>query len=247
MKKLLFAIALTSVLFSCKKETTTTATCGDNPNIDITSVGSPIGKFSECIKDVDGNTYKTVSIGNQIWMAENLKTSKYNDGTALPNIMDANKIILDTIGAWSVYNNDMDNNSRYGKLYNWFAINSITNGNKNLCPTGWHVPSDAEWAILTDYLGGENVAGSKMKEVGTNNWKSPNMFASNTSLFTALPGGGRNIDGSYLSVGTHGYWWSSTHHFTFNAMSFSLNVYVGVANRSLKDKQVSMSVRCLKD
>ena len=171
MKKLFILFALTSALFSCKKTSTspnipsvvndttkTTISCVDNPNINFSSIGTPIGKFSDCIKDVDGNVYKTVTIGTQTWMAENLKVSKYNDGTIIPNIADDVQWWKLTTGAWSYYKNDAANNAKCGKLYNWYAVSLTTNGNKNVCPAGWHVPTDAEWTILTDYLGGASVA-----------------------------------------------------------------------------------------
>jgi hypothetical protein len=114
------------------------------------------------VKDIDGNNYKTVYIGTQEWMAENLKTSKYSDGTAIPNVIDNNQWSKLTIGAWSYYNNDAVNNTKYGKLYNWYTVNPTTNENKNVCPTGWHVPTDADWTVLTDYLGGNVQAGENM-------------------------------------------------------------------------------------
>ena len=156
MKQLILALTLTSALYSCKKETTTPNTsnpttptnsvvCVDNPSINFTALGTPVGKFSDCIKDVDGNVYKTVTIGTQTWMAENLKVSKYSDGTPIPNITDNIQWSNLTTGAWSYYNNDASNNTKYGKLYNWYVVSPITNGNKNVCPSGWHVPTDAEW------------------------------------------------------------------------------------------------------
>ncbi|NDF60572.1 MAG: hypothetical protein EB100_05775, partial [Crocinitomicaceae bacterium] len=126
---------------------------------------NPTSGYGPNISDNDGNTYKTVYIGTQQWMAENLKVTKYNDGTSIPNISNNTQWSNLTTGAWSYYNNDVANNAKYGKLYNWYAVSPTTNGNKNVCPTGWHVPTDAEWTVLTDYLGGENVAGGKMKEV----------------------------------------------------------------------------------
>ena len=258
MKKIFFAFALTSALFSCKKETTNPPTsnpptptnsvvCVDNPSINFTALGTPVGKFSDCIKDVDGNVYKTVTIGTQTWMAENLKVSKYSDGTTIPNITDNTQWQNNTTGAWSYYNNDVVNNAKYGKLYNWYAVSKTTNGNKNVCPTGWHVPTDAEWTVLTDYLGGESVAGRKMKEVGTTSWKNPNTEATNISLFTGLPGGGRSYDGSYEDIGLYGYWWSSTEHDIYGAWYRYLNKYNGNANRNYFNKVIGLSVRCLRD
>ena len=172
---------------------------------------------SVTITDIDGNSYKKVTIGTQTWMAENLRTSKYSDGTVIPNIT-VNTIWSNlTTGAWSYYNNDAANNAKYGKLYNWFAVSNTTNGNKNVCPYGWHMPTNAEWRVLTDYLGGESVAGGKMKEVGTTNWYSPNTDATNTSLFTGLPGGYRGINGVYTSITWDGYWWGSTEGNTSDA------------------------------
>jgi uncharacterized protein (TIGR02145 family) len=199
-----------------------------------------IGSLGQIISDVDGNTYKTVNIGSQLWMAENLKVSKYNDGTTIPTQWQNN-----TTGAWTYYNNDAYNYANYGKLYNWYAV-SNTNGNKNVCPTGWHVPTDAEWSVLTDYLGGESVAGGKMKEVGTTNWNNPNTDATNTSLFSALPGGFR-VDGNYSWIGNFGYWWSSTEDNTSSAWSRILSLYNDNAGRLNPNKESGLSVRCLKD
>ena len=253
MKQLIFVIALTSALFSCKKETTTPNTptnsvvCVDNPNINFTAVGAPVGKFSDCIKDVDGNVYKTVTIGPQQWMAENLKVSKYSDGTTIPNITDNTQWQNDTSGAWSYHNNDSANNAKYGKLYNWYAVSPTKNGNKNVCPTGWHVPTDAEWTVLTDYLGGESVAGGKMKEVGTIIWNSPNTEATNTSLFTGLPGGYRYSAGGYSLIGGSGNWWSSSENVTSDAWARYLLSYSGGALRLNYYKRNGLSVRCLRD
>jgi uncharacterized protein (TIGR02145 family) len=164
------------------------------------------------ITDAEGNSYKTVYIGTQQWMAENLKVTKYSDGSTIPNITDDTQWQNNTTGAWAYYNNDAANNPKYGKLYNWYAVSKTTNGNKNVCPTGWHVPTDAEWTVLTDYLGGASVAGGKMKEVGSTNWLYPNTEATNISLFTGLPGGYRGYGGSYNGIGYYGDWWSSSEY-----------------------------------
>ena len=205
------------------------------------------GKIGPNVTDIDGNTYKTVYIGTQQWMAENLKVSKYNDGTTIPNVTDKTQWSNLTTGAWCYYDNDVANNSKFGKLYNWYTVSTITNDNKNLCPVGWHVPTDSEWTVLTDYLGGESVAGAKMKEVGTTNWKSPNTDATNTSLFTGLPGGYRLDNGNYYEVGTFCYWWSSTENNTSFAWSRYLYKYDGNAPRDNLGKKNAFSVRCLRD
>jgi uncharacterized protein (TIGR02145 family) len=196
---------------------------------------------------VDGNSYKTVYIGTQQWIGENLKTSKYNDGTEIPNTTDNTQWQNNTTGAWAYYNSDAANNANYGKLYNWYAVSPTTNGNKNVCLTGWHVPTDAEWTVLTDYLGGESEAGGKMKEVGTMNWISPNTDASNTSLFTGLPGGFRYGSGNSNGIGYNGNWWSSSEYLTDSAWYRYLSAGNGNAGSNLYGKDYGFSVRCLRD
>ena len=200
------------------------------------------------VTDIDGNTYKTVQIGNQVWMAENLKTAKYSDGTTIPNITNKTQWANLTSGAWCYYDNKAANNAKYGKLYNWYGVSKTTNGNKNICPTGWHVPTDAEWTVLTDYLGGASVAGGKLKEVGTTNWNSPNTDATDTSLFTGLPGGFRFYVGSYYYIGSLGYWWSSTEGSAAgSAWACLLSASNGGASRGSSDVKNGLSVRCLRD
>ena len=208
---------------------------------------NPTSGYGPNITDIEGNSYKTVYIGTQKWMGENLKTSKYNDGTTIPNITDNTQWQNNTTGAWAYYNNDAANNVKYGKLYNWYAVSKTTNGNKNVCPTGWHVPTDAEWTVLTDYLGGKNVAGGKLKEVGTTNWNSPNTEANNVSLFTGLPGGYRFFLGSYGGIGNVGHWWSSSEGNTNNAWDRTLYGLNGSAGRGYDGKEYGFSVRCLRD
>jgi uncharacterized protein (TIGR02145 family) len=203
--------------------------------------------YGQNIIDVDGNLYKTVKIGTQQWMAENLKVSKYNDGTTISNITDMTGWLNYQRGAWAFYNNDAVNNAKYGKLYNWYVVSPATNGNKNVCPTGWHVPTDAEWTVLTDYLGGLIVAGGKMKEVGTTSWYSPNTIATNTSLFSALPGGLRFDMGNFNFIGSYGYWWSSSEVNAFGAWARNLNNDFGYTYRYDYSKRYGFSVRCLRD
>ena len=209
-------------------------------------IWSFIEGYGKPITDIDGNVYRTVNIGNQQWMAENLKVSKYNDGTDIPNIIDAAEWSSLTTGAWAYYNNNEANNDKYGKLYNWYAVSP---DKKNVCPTGWHVPTDTEWTVLTEYLGGGTVAGGRMKEVGITSWISPNTDATNSSLFTGLPGGIRGDNGSCYVFGINGYWWSSSEYegYTNNAWNRGLSKEIGTVYTNSFGKKEGLSVRCLKD
>jgi uncharacterized protein (TIGR02145 family) len=197
---------------------------------------------SPTITDIDGNVYNTVTIGTQVWMKENLKVTKYRNGDSIPNVTWGQWQAL-TTGAWCYYNNDISNNATYGKLYNWYTVTD----SRNICPAGWHIPTDAEWTILTDYLGGESVAGGKMKEAGTTHWLSPNTAADNSSGFTGLPGGFRIDYTTFMNNGGSGYWWSSTETSTINVWYRSLDRYNGATNKSYYYKYFGFSVRCVKD
>ena len=160
---------------------------------------------STTVTDIDGNVYHTVKIGAQTWMVENLRTTRYNDGTAIPLVTGNTAWGSLTTPGYCWYNNDQATyGSTYGALYNWYAVNR-----GKLCPTGWHVATDAEWTQLTDYLGGVWVAGGKMKEAGLSHWESPNEGATNSSGFTALPGGHRISAGSFYLLALHALFWSS--------------------------------------
>jgi uncharacterized protein (TIGR02145 family) len=199
------------------------------------------------INDIEGISYEVVKIGNQVWMAENLKTTKYNDGKTIPNVTKRKKWSNLTRGAWCYYDNNADNNEKYGKLYNWYAVSKTTNGNRNVCPTGWHVPSDAEWTVLTEYLGGEYCAGGKMQAVGTTSWKGSNTETTNTSLYTGLPGGYRNVNGNYVDIGNVGVWWSSTEDYNGSAWTRHLYNSKGRAHRFNRIWRYGVSVRCMRD
>ncbi|HBH49701.1 MAG TPA: hypothetical protein DDX98_13740 [Bacteroidales bacterium] len=209
--------------------------------------------WGEPVTDIDGNEYKTVQIGNQIWMAENLKTTKYNDGTEIPLVTenyDWASYNLDTPGyCW--YDNDIATyGEKYGALYNWYAVNT-----GKLCPVGWHVPTDEEWTQLSDYYGGVSNLGGKLKETGTSHWVSPNTGATNETGFTALPGGSRNISGNFGSTGYLGIWWSATEHDTYYNAAWSryvkndeglfYNSRSGNTNHIHKGN--GFSVRCVKE
>ena len=154
----------------------------------------------------DGYTYSSIVLGNgQEWMAENLRSISYANGDPIPNVTDLTQWINLTTGAWSHYNNDSQYENPYGKLYNWYTVADP----RNVCPTGWHVPTDAEWTLLSNYLGGDPVAGGKMKSTGTQYWLSPNTGANNESGFSGIPGGLRN-PGGFGGINSYGVYWTST-------------------------------------
>ncbi len=194
------------------------------------------------IKDIDGNRYKTVQIGKQLWMKENLKVSTYRNGDAIATNLDNIEWANTTSGACAVYNKDAAINTTYGKLYNWYAVADP----RGLCPAGWHVPSDGEWTELEDYLGGRNAAGGKLKAVSSL-WSSPNTAASNSSGFSALPGGFLGDYGYFYSIGYYGCWWSSTETSSTSAWSRELGCRNGESDRSYGSKHYGFSVRCLRD
>jgi uncharacterized protein (TIGR02145 family) len=193
------------------------------------------------LTDIDGNVYKTVQIGTQVWMAENLKTTKYNDSTLIPLVTNASAWINDTIGAYCWYHDTVAYGNTYGALYNWYAVNT-----GKLAPKGWHVPTDSEWEVLGNYLGGDAVAGGPLKETGTY-WPRPNTGATNSSGFSALPGGYRGYGGGCFGIGGKCFWWSST---AYNATSawdrgvFYNYAYVG---RAADLYTYGFGVRCVKD
>jgi uncharacterized protein (TIGR02145 family) len=197
------------------------------------------------VKDIDGNVYKIMKIGAQTWMVENLKTTRYNDGTAIPNV--TSKAIWDglTKGAYCDYNNTPANSHTYGRLYNWY-VGASTNP-KNVCPTGWHVPTDVKWTILITYLGGGRVAGARLKEKGTIHWAGPNTGATNEVGFSALPGGYRYGNGVFTSIGSDGTWWSSTEYNAKYAWDRHMHCSYSSVGRWGINKSSGFSIRCLKD
>ncbi len=194
------------------------------------------------VSDVEGNIYYITTIGTQTWMKENLKTTKYNNGTAIPLVTVGFRWYSLTTPGYCWYNNDTANKATYGALYNWFTVKS-----GRLCPSGWHVPSDAEWTSLTMYLGGDSVAVCRLKEIGLIHWQSPNSGANNESGFTALPGGCRDYDGSFYDIGNYGYWWSSTEFITGGAWSRYMGYDGSGGYRYGRFEQDGFSVRCIKD
>ena len=195
------------------------------------------------VTDIDGNIYKTVTIGTQTWMAENLKVARYNDGAVIPNVTSATQWKELTTGALCDYMNTPSNSEIYGKLYNWYAVNT-----GRLSPQGWRVPNNSDWNTLRDYLGGD-AAGGKLKETGTTHWASPNVGATNETGFTALPGSLRTRDGGFWPIGTEGSWWSATHtgYNQWGAYYWGLNSDSPYFYDSNANCNFGLSIRCIKN
>lgn len=214
-------------------------------------VGATTGKLSVTVNNQKSNEFDftvsttstdEVTIGTQVWMVKNLDVDHYRNGDVIPQVTDATEWANLTTGAWCYNDNDANNGTTYGKLYNWYAVND----SRGLAPEGWHVPSDEEWTTLSTYLGGESVAGGKLKEAGTTHWQSPNEGATNETGFSALPGGYRNLSGTFSSIGYYGYWWSSTESYTTYAWGRYLLYYGSNLYRDYYYKDYGFAVRCVK-
>jgi uncharacterized protein (TIGR02145 family) len=215
------------------------------------------GLQAQTIKDIDGNAYNTVTIGKQVWLVENLKTTRFNDGTEIP--LGSDDVILQQFApSYCWFNNDeAANKNRYGALYNWYSVAS-----GKLCPAGWHVPTDVEWKALHEYLitngygyegSGNDVAKSIAARSG---WKISSAAgtvgndqnkSNNKTGFSALPGGVRYFNGKIDTIGKFGFWWSSTEYYTTNAWSNGLTFNSGSSYRFSFGKRNCLSVRCIRD
>ena len=205
-----------------------------------------VNKSISQVTDVDGNSYKTVTIGKQVWMAENLNVEHYRNGDVIPQVQDSTEWSNLTTGAWCYYENNSENGKTYSKLYNWFAVNDP----RGLALKGWHIPSDAEWTKLTNFLGGEKVAGGKLK--ATTLWETPNEGVTNESGFTALPGGFRSFLANFDFIYKFGCFWSSSGGDNVDLDS-GLAWPRTLSNNSTSvynygyNKGYGLSVRCVKD
>lgn len=197
---------------------------------------------AQTITDIDDNIYNIVTIGSQIWMKENLKTTRYNDGTFIPEITDSTSWVNIAAPAYCWYNNATEYKATYGALYNWYTID-----NGELCPTGWHIPTYNEFNILINYLGGELIAGYALKEEGTSHWISPNTGSTNSSGFTALPGGIRNGLGEFLNLGVYCRFWTSSENNSASAWQLGIGINDGLATLHDLPKNPGFSVRCIKN
>ena len=225
-KLILFTfLAITAILFS---------SCGASSSSDSTST-----------EKVEGGTESTesgavVTIGNQAWTTKNLDVATYRNGDVIPQVQEQSTWASLTTGAWCYYGNDASNGTKYGKLYNWYAVNDP----RGLAPNGYHIPTDAEWTKLRDYLGGESEAGTKMKS--STGWDS-NGNGTNSSGFAGFPGGYRGGNGTFRSIGRNGYWWSATESGAYDAWYRVLYYLNGYVSRGFNYEQNAFSVRCLGD
>ncbi|MFZ1683679.1 MAG: FISUMP domain-containing protein [Candidatus Zixiibacteriota bacterium] len=195
------------------------------------------------VTDIDGYVYKTVKIGSQIWMAENLRVRRYRNGDSIPNVTDAPTWVGLTSGAYCNYDNDSDYVAEYGRLYNWYAVTDA----RNIAPDGWHVASDSEWLAMMTVLGGNTVSGGKLKESGYTHWLIPNLGASNSSGFTALPEGTRYAGGNFGNIGYDANYWTSTEFDEEKSWGRGLSNYSAAIYLYYDVKVMGMAVRCVKD
>ena len=194
--------------------------------------------------DIDGNVYKTVAIGQQTWMAENLKVTHYNNGDVIPNVKESSSWKLLKTGARCYYDNDSVNSGAYGAIYNWYSVWD----SRKICPQGWHVPTDNDWNILISTLGGETIAGGRMKETGTTHWFAPNNGATNESGFSALGGGGRYNNGKFGLKGAYGGWITSPENVSYRVYFRTIDgTTTDIKNHTNGSKAGGGSVRCVKD
>ena len=237
MKKILIGFIVIGILtfVGCKKYQGNT-----NPtNTNSSSSGIQYGAGAT---DVDGNTYQSVIIGTQEWMVENLRTKKYLDGTAIPNVASNTQGFPLSTAAWSHFDNDNKYDTIYGKLYNWYAVET-----GKLCPAGWHVPTDAEWNVLTDYLGANGHSGTEGTALkATSGWNN-NGNGTDDYGWLGLPGGCRNPNGSFYAIGRSGYCWSSSQTSAWDACYLHLGDNDDYVGRDSYDKRYGYSVRCFRD
>lgn len=229
-----FAAMVLLLAISCKKENSAIQPLTANDKSSTQALSN----------DVDGvAAIPSIIIGTQRWMTTNLNVSRYRNGDKIPQVKNAAAWAGLTTGAWCYYNNDPATGAIYGKLYNWYAVNDP----RGLAPAGFHVPSNEEWTTLITFLGGQGVAGGAMKETGTVHWTTPNTDATNSSVFTGLPGGFRFNDGAFILIRDYGYWWSSTESESNLAWYRSLVHDGGLIGGFYHFKVDGLSVRCLRN
>lgn len=214
------------------------AICSASALINVTNASTKNALISNTSRCNDSNS---IQIGTQLWSTQNLNVSKYRNGDEIPQVQDATEWAAIQTGAWCYYENIDDNGTKYGKLYNWYALNDL----RGIAPEGFLIPSDEDWVTLINYLGGESVAGGKMKENGTVHWNKPNQMATNSSGFKGLPGGFRCNNGNFFCIGVGGLWWSRSEKNTLEANGYRINYDTGNTLCGSSEKTWGFSVRCL--
>lgn len=195
----------------------------------------------EIIRDIDNNKYPVVKIGDQIWMAENLRVTHFNDGTPVDLVTKSGIWATTSMPAYTWYENSP---SPYGALYNYYTVASTN----NICPVGWHVPDEKEWNTLSLYLGGASVAGGKLRQSGLEYWLAPNFPATNESQFTGLPGGFRDADGNFYDATIGGYWWTGSMSLAgFPIAHFTVNIGAVLLSDASHLQTTGLSIRCVKN
>jgi uncharacterized protein (TIGR02145 family) len=203
---------------------------------------SVFSKAQYKVKDIDNNTYESIKIGNQIWLKQNLKVTHYRNGDQILLITDKKDWCKFNVGSYSICNIPEGNIPEYGLLYNGFTVID----SRKICPAGWHIPSNQEWETLIEFLGGDSIAGGKLKEIGNTHWEEPNIKADNSSEFTALPGGFINDKGDFYYYGQLGYLWSSTKEkkgYWYYLVNYNSEHIIKIAGSN----QIGLSVRCIRD
>ncbi len=251
MKKLLVVLimlvfwpaVMAQEVMQIRKTDGTTVTVPVEEIRDITFSGTAVVSPGDTVTDIDGNVYATVTIGDQVWMTENLRTTRFRDGSSIPHVTNLQDWVDRETPAFTWYDNDASNKEPYGALYNFHAV--ATN---RLCPEGWHVPTAGEWSEMTDLLGGNRKAGGKLKNAGTSHWRPPNRGATNESGFNGLPGGmltySRSDGARFSGYGESGYWWTSNRFhrgLSYRAENVQSTIHSGTTLGR------GYSVRCIRD
>ena len=234
MKKI--ALNFKALVFSCACVALMTTVSSCDPDDAPTP---PVVTDPATVTDIDGNVYTTVRIGTQLWTVENLRTTRYNDGSTIATGLDNAAWEATITGAFSVYEDAASNNTTYGKLYNWYAVNT-----GKLAPAGWHVPTREEWQTLTAYLGQDG--GGKMKSTSSL-WEAPNLGATNSSGFTALPSGYRGMSGNYALINKSAYFWGANQRNATQGNYLRLDNDLAGAAINGATKQFGYAVRLVKD
>jgi len=240
MRKIIIYAILVTLGVSCDKEELESPATLLNTNL---TYGS--------LEDIDGNIYSTIQIGEQIWMANNLRTTRFSNGDSIPRIVERREWQNDSIGAWTYYMDESTLNSKHGKLYNWCAVNNF----RNICPEGWHVPTLEEWSTLLIYLGGRENAGKKMKSKINGAWATEyngqvsHAQADNESGFSSVASGTRNIDGQFSLMTYRASYWSKTKANTWYPAAYSCELFWNgdAVNLLPENKDYGLCIRCIMD